>query len=116
CEPFSDEDLQTFGEKIEAIDRSAFSNAADRDVRTVRISSMGSASAARGGGGHRPVVRTDAQASEAAREAAQHVFAPTDEPNAAQMDDAAARAERAADDASAPPQPRPMRSQAARGR
>lgn len=113
CVQFTDEELQSYGERIEAIDRSAMSNPADRAVTTIRTSGAGAASRARGTG-FKPVIDAGAQASDAAREAAAHVFEPTDEPNAAKLDQAAASVERSADESTADgevPQPRPMRSQ-----
>jgi hypothetical protein len=73
CEPFSDEELLAFGERIEAIDRGD-----DARVKVVRTSA---ARAGFIGGGARKGVQVDAssQANEAAAEAAEHIFEPSEE-------------------------------------
>jgi len=73
CQPFSDEDLQRFGEKVEGIDRSAPGVDAAQDMRVI---STGTARAAVRGQGLRPQIDVGAQATSAAAEAAQEVFAP----------------------------------------
>lgn len=97
CEPFTDEQLTAFGEAVEAIDRSAMSDPADRDVTTVRTSTARASmpgqglvgGATMGGGPRRPVLDAGAQASDAAKDAAEHVMdAP--ETNAAAEDTRAA--------------------------
>ena len=97
CEPFTDEELQAFGEKIEAIDRSAFSNPADRDVRLLRTSRVAAASPSYG---HRPVIDASTQGSDGAAAAAAEVFTPPP---------TSATREAEAEAASEAPQPRPMR-------
>lgn len=77
CEPFTDDELTRFGEKIEGIDRTSFADPADRDVTVLRTSQ---ARAAVGGQGSRlrPDIDARAQATEGARDAAGEVFAPPD--------------------------------------
>ena len=108
CVPFTDEELTTFGERIEAIDRSAFSSEADREVVPVKTRNLGGV---RRGGSMKPNVDVSQQASEAAKEAAAHVFEPSDEPNLAKQDQLAASTEQSDEDGGEAPQPRPMRSQ-----
>lgn len=78
CQPFTDEELLEFGEKVEAIDRSALTSPADRDVqlrsvRQVQASSQSFSSGARikpkGGG-----IDASVQATPAAMEAAAAVL------------------------------------------
>lgn len=86
CQPFTDEELQNFGESSEGIDRSGLA-----PMEKVRVS-QARASARGQGAGIRPVIGTDQQASDAAREAADHVFDP-----AGQSEARAAEAEAAAE-------------------
>jgi hypothetical protein len=89
CQPFTDEELQAFGEKVEAIDRNAFSDPRARNVAVVRTSAAHAASAQHG---IRPQIDASAQVSEQAREAAEHVFEPPTE-NLARQDAQEAAAE-----------------------
>lgn len=92
CRPFTDEELTSFGEKVEAIDRDALSNETDRKVVVKRVSGS---SAGRGilgqsaGTARGTQINADAQVSDAAREAAAHVF-DTPETNDAREDEVAA--------------------------
>lgn len=89
CEPFTDEELQTFGEKVEGLDRGALANPADRDVKVMKTSFASSMSRAHG---LRPNVAADAQASEEAAERAAHVFDAPDESATRQAEAEAASA------------------------
>lgn len=71
CEPLTEEELQRFGAAIEAIDRSAFSDPADREVKTIPL---GGTRNQRGNGGKRPQINTRGQATDAAAEAAERMF------------------------------------------
>jgi hypothetical protein len=118
CVPFTDEELTTFGEAVEAIDRKAMSGA-DADVQLFRTSHARAMSRSQGVGGLRPQIDSNVQGSESAREAAAHVFDPPTEPLATRQDERAAasetfaagtqRAEPATADDGPSPQPRPMK-------
>jgi hypothetical protein len=104
CEPFTDDELALFGEKIEAIDRSALTGAA-ADVVPVRTSVARAMVRGQGVSGPRAQIDASQQASELAAEAAGHVFDPV-----VGSDASVAQVEAANDhDASAAPAPRPMR-------
>lgn len=94
CERFTDEDLQSYGEKIEGIDRSSFSDPSDREVTAIRMQTARAAAGGQGAG-TRPFIETKAQATEGAREAAAEVFAPPAE-SATREAEAEAAAESAA--------------------
>lgn len=91
CAPFTDEQLTAFGEAVEAIDRSAMSDPADRDVVLMKTSAARAAMPGQGlvggqnvgGGPRRPVLDAGVQATPAAREAAEHVMEPPAESAAA---------------------------------
>lgn len=118
CEPFTDEQLQEFGEKVEAIDRSALTGA-DADVTLIRTQTARAMSRSQGVGGHRPQIDAGTQVSDAAAEAAEHVMDPTTEPLATRQAEHEAAAQGGSRRAPEPdaaadeplPQPRPMRSQ-----
>ena len=74
CVPFTDAQLEKFGEQVEAIDRSAMSNPADRDVTTIRTSAAMAATLRSTGRGGKIGVDVSAQANESATEAAEHVL------------------------------------------
>jgi len=93
CRPFTDEELQKFGEAVEAIDRSAMSNAADRDVKPTSVAQVQAHTFGQGGG--RPQIDASAQATPGAAEAADDVFAPPAE-SATREAQAEAQAEGAA--------------------
>lgn len=103
--PFTDEELQTFGEKIEAIDRSSVIGAG-RNVTTMRTQTARAMSRSNFQG-MRPQVDAGDQVSDAASEAADHVFEPPTEPLATRQAEHEAAAEGA-------PSPRPMRGRARR--
>ncbi len=112
CQPFTDEELQSFGERVEGIDRSALSDPNAREVQVIRTPGLGGLR--RTGGSMRPQVDVSKQASEIASEAAAHVFEPSSEPNAAKLDEMSAASDRGGEAARVLdelPQPRPMRSQ-----
>lgn len=95
CTPFSDEDLTKYGEAVEAIDRSAFSDPADRDVTLLRTGAARAAMPGQGmvggasfGGPRRPSLDAGTQATPAAEEAAAHIMEPAG--NAAAADTQAA--------------------------
>ncbi len=73
--PFTDDELQTFGESVEAIDRRSVLGPG-RDVMTIRTQTARARSRAQGFESQRPQIDTGQQASEAAAEAAEHVFDP----------------------------------------
>lgn len=78
CQPFTDEELQAFGESIEAIDRKAMSGP-DRNV--VRVGTQAARAMSRSqGAAMRVAIDTTGQVSDAAAEAAAHVFEPPTEP------------------------------------
>jgi hypothetical protein len=84
CVPFTDEELVRFGEAVEAIDRSAMSDPADRDVTLMRTGAARAAMPGQGlvggpsmSGPRKPVIDGSVQATDAAREAAKHVMEPT---------------------------------------
>lgn len=115
CEPFTDEYLESVGEKAEAIDRSAFSDPADRDVtvvktNTARASQPGQGLIGGAGGSMRRAQHdTGGQATPAAEEAAAHIM-DTPASNAAAEDTAAALADGYVPGADAgAPAPRPRR-------
>lgn len=74
CTPFTDEELEAFGEKVEAIDRSAMSNPADRDVTAIRTSRAVASTMRSTSRGGRTGIDVSAQANEDAAEAAEHVL------------------------------------------
>lgn len=76
CQPFTDEELQNFGESSEGIDRSG-----SAPMEKVRVS-QARASARGQGAGLKPVIGIDQQATDAAREAAAHVFDPAEQSEA----------------------------------
>lgn len=78
CQPFTQEELARFGEAVEAIDRGAMSNPADRATKLVSTASARAASptlgiGGRGGPGSRGI-DTSAQANDTAADAAAHVL------------------------------------------
>jgi hypothetical protein len=77
CEPFSDEQLIAFGEKVEAIDRGAFSSPADRDVQLVRTGHA-VAQTLRSGTGQRGF-DASGQATDEASARAEHILDPPTE-------------------------------------
>lgn len=78
CVPFTDEELAHYGEQVEAIDRGALTDPGARAVSIVRTARASAASTRFGvaPGAIRPVIDASVQGSEAAREAAEHVFEP----------------------------------------
>lgn len=90
CQPFSDEDLATYGEAIEAIDRKALSDPSARDVEVIKTGVAAARSRGQLVDGLRPDIRTDAQASDVAREMAAHVFEPPAESMTRQAEQEAA--------------------------
>lgn len=95
CEPLTDDEVDRFGAAVEAIDRSSLTDPADRTVTVLKTGAA--AGRVRGqGGSKRPQIDTSAQASDAAREAAEHAF---DSPgtSAAAEDAAEAASESVAD-------------------
>jgi hypothetical protein len=77
CVPFTDAELQAFGEKVEAIDRSAMANPADRDVTTIPTARARAALGSFGMAGKGKVgIDASAQATPEAEEAAAHVLEP----------------------------------------
>lgn len=102
CQPFTDDELQQFGEKIEGLAPDG------RDPLVPLRTSVGRAmSRSQGEGGLRPSISAREQASPAAAEAAEHVF---DAPEGSATRDAEqlAASERVASDPDPQPQPRPM--------
>lgn len=106
-EPFTDEELQHFGEKVEAIDRSALTGAAAHVV-SVRTSVARSMVRGQAVGGFAPQIDTGNQASDIASEAAAHVFDKVQGSDAV-VAQAEAASERSADTGDVAPQPRQMR-------
>lgn len=109
-EPFTDEELQRFGESIEAIDRGALSGI-DRFVTPIRTQTARAMSRSQGQGMN-VAIDAGTQVSDAAAEAAAHVFDPPTEPLATRASEAEASVERGGgvvDDGPAP-EPRPMRN------
>jgi hypothetical protein len=96
CEPLTDDEVERYGAKVEAIDRDALTDPADRTVRVIK---------APGGivrrGGRRPEIDASTQVSEAAREAAEHIFErpEVNDAQAAAMEASAAADADAAEDA-----------------
>lgn len=88
CRPFTDEELRGFGERLEAVDRTALSNPADRAVVPISTAAARAASLTQGVGGatHRPQIDTGTQASDLAREAADHVFDPPETSDTAEAE------------------------------
>ena len=79
CEPFTPEELAAFGEKVEAIDRGALSNATDRATKVIPTNVARAHSPTLGVGGGRGAQRgidVSAQATDAAAAAASDVLAP----------------------------------------
>ncbi len=72
CVPLTDEECERAGQAVEAIDRAALSDPADRDVRAVKAGA--GQPNRRGKTGLRPELDSSVQVSEAAREAAEHIF------------------------------------------
>lgn len=110
CQPFSDEELQHFGEPIEGLSPEGRQNLVPMRVRDARAMSR---SQGLGGGSMAPQVSVDQQASEAAKEAGEHVFEPPAESLTRQAEAEAATARARGDEGDsggAPPSPRPMRS------
>lgn len=101
-QPFSDEELAGFGEKIEAIERGAHEG-----LTTVRVSSARAMSRSQGVGGLRPQISATEQATPAAAEAAAHVFDP---PAVSETQIAEREVHSSSNDTgSVMPEPRPMR-------
>jgi hypothetical protein len=76
CALFTDEELTNFGEAVEAIDRKALSDPAAREATVVRTSVAAARSRTQAVGGLRPAIEGKQQVSNAAAEAAAHVFEP----------------------------------------
>ena len=77
CVPFTDAELAKFGEAVEAIDRSAMSDPADRDVTLMQTSQARSAMPGQGlvgGGPRRPQLDASQQATPEASAAAAHIM------------------------------------------
>lgn len=91
CAPLTDEECDRFGEAREAIDRSAFTSPEDREVKFMKAGA--GQPNRRGAGSRKPQIDTSMQASDAAREAAEHIFDQPDE-SATAADTAAAKADR----------------------
>lgn len=95
CQPFTDEELQTFGVKVEGIDRSSVEGSG-RDVTLIRTATARAMSRSQGAG-LKPQISANEQASPGAEEAAAHIFDPPAESDTrAAADQAAAHEEPAA--------------------
>lgn len=95
CQPFTDEELQTFGVKVEGLDRTALEGVA-RDVTVIKTATARAFSRTQGAG-LKPQINANEQASPGATEAAETVFdRPEESDTRAAADDAAAHEEPAA--------------------
>lgn len=101
CQPYTDKELQAFGEPLEGLSRDGRG-----DLTTVRTSIARASGRTQGVGGLRPQIDVGNQATDAAAEAAAHVFEPP-----AERETALAEAEAAVDRGgeSGAPAPRRMR-------